>query len=59
MVTHIDTGNTMGITRKLDDLNRIVLPMELIREQPLRSKRVAMYPLKNGIYIEFDKNLED
>lgn len=56
MVTQIDTGNTMGITRQLDELNRIVIPMEILKEQNLRSKKVAIYPLKDGVYIGFDKN---
>ena len=59
MVTHIDTGNTMGITRELDDLNRIVIPMEIIKQQPLRSKKMAIYPLKDGVYIAFDKKMEE
>ena len=61
MVTQIDTGNTIGWTRELDDLNRVVIPMEIIKEQKpnLKSKRVALFPLKNGIYVQFDKNLED
>ena len=56
MVTQIDTGNTMGITRELDDLNRVVIPMEIIKKQPLKTKRVAIYPLKDGVYVAFDKN---
>ena len=56
MVVQIDIGNTMGITRHLDELNRIVMPMEIIKEQNLRSKKVAIYPLKDGVYIGFDKN---
>ena len=55
MVTKIDTGNIMGIVRKIDDLNRIVLPSEVVREQDLRSRKVAIYPLRNGVYLEFDK----
>lgn len=59
MVTQIDTGNTMGITRELDDLNRIVIPMEIIKQQHLRSKKMAIYPLKDGVYIAFDKMMEE
>ena len=55
MVTQIDTGNTMGITRELDELNRIVIPMEIIKHQPLRTKKVAIFPLKDGVYVAFDK----
>lgn len=56
MFTQIDTGNTRGITRELDNLNRIVIPMEIIKQQNLRSNKVAIYPLKDGVYIGFDKN---
>lgn len=59
MITQIDTGNTVGITRELDDLNRVVIPMEIIKQQSLKTKKVAMYPLKNGIYVAFDKKLEE
>lgn len=54
MVTQIDTGNVMGITRNFDDLHRVVIPMEILKQHDLRSSRVAIYPLKKGIYIEFD-----
>lgn len=55
MITTIDTGNTIGIKRSIDELNRIVIPMEILREQKLKSKKVAVYPLENGVYIRFDK----
>lgn len=54
MVTHIDTGNIMGITRNFDDLHRVVIPMEIIKQHELKSSRVSIYPLKKGVYIEFD-----
>lgn len=59
MITQIDTGNTVGITRELDDLNRVVIPMEIIKQQHLKTKKVAIYPLKDGIYVAFDKKLEE
>lgn len=59
MKVTIDLGNTMGITRPLDDLNRVVLPMEVIKEQNLRSRRVAIFPLKDGVYMAFDKEREE
>lgn len=59
MITQIDTGNTMGITRELDDLNRVVIPMEIIKQQHLKTKKVTIYPLKDGIYVAFDKKLEE
>lgn len=55
MITKIDTGNTTGIERNLDELNRIVIPMEILRKQLPKSKKVSIYPLKDGIYLEFDK----
>ena len=55
MVTQIDTGNTIGITRTIDELNRVVIPMEILREQKLKSKKVAVYHLNDGVYIRFDK----
>lgn len=59
MVTTIDTGNTMGITRTLDELNRVVIPMEIVKGHKLKSKRVAIYPLKDGMYIKFDKKVDN
>lgn len=55
MITQIDTGNTMGITRSIDELNRVVIPMEILKEQNLRSRKVYVFPLKDGVYIKFDK----
>ena len=54
MVTQIDTGNIMGITRNFDDLHRVVIPMEIIKQHELKSSRVAIYPLQKGVCIEFD-----
>lgn len=49
----INTGNTKGIVRKLDELGRIVLPMEFRKELNLKEKSpVAIYLLENGFYIE-------
>lgn len=49
----IDTGNTIGLTRKLDELGRVVLPMEFRRELGLNIKdSVKIYLLENGFYIE-------
>ena len=59
MVTQIDTGNTMGITREIDPLGRFVITKEVLRMQNLKSKKVAIFPLKNGIYVEFDKEKEE
>lgn len=49
----INTGNTMGLTRKIDDLGRIVLPMEFRKELGLKPKDpVNIYLLENGFYVE-------
>ena len=49
----IDIGNTKGLTRKLDELGRIVLPMEFRKELNLKSKSpVEIYLLKDGFYIK-------
>lgn len=54
MVTQIDTGNTIGITRPIDEVNRVVIPMEILKQQNLKSRTVKVYPLKGGLYVEFD-----
>lgn len=59
MQTLIDTGNTIGITRPMDELNRIVIPMEIIRQHKLRTRVVRVYSLKDGVYMEFDKEMEE
>lgn len=49
----VDTGNTEGIKRKLDNLGRIVLPIEFRKELGLEPKDpVKIYLLKNGFYVE-------
>ena len=48
----INTGNTLGITRKIDELGRVVIPMEYRNKLGLKEKDpVEIYLLKNGIYI--------
>lgn len=48
----INIGNTKGISRKLDNLGRIVLPMEFRKEIGLKPKDpVEIYLLENGFYI--------
>ena len=48
----IKIGNTKGISRKLDNLGRIVLPMEFRKEIGLKPKDpVEIYLLENGFYI--------
>lgn len=49
----INTGNTKGVTRKLDELGRIVIPKEFRNEINLKIKdSVEIYLLENGIYIQ-------
>lgn len=49
----IDIGNTLGLTRKIDDLGRIVLPAEFRNELGLKSKdAVSVYLLDNGFYVK-------
>ena len=52
MIT-IDTGNTKGVKRKIDELGRIVLPKEFRDELKLKEKdSVEIYLLENGFYVE-------
>ena len=49
MKVTIDTGNTKGVIRKIDDLSRITIPKEF-----KGTHRVAeVYGLEKGVYIEF------
>ena len=57
---HINTGNTLGITRKIDELGRVVIPIEYRNKLKLKEKDpVEIYLLKNGIYIEKNNNKEN
>ena len=48
----IDTGNTKGITRKIDVLGRVVLPIEFRKELNLKEKDpVEIFLLEDGFYI--------
>ena len=48
----IDTGNTRGIIRKLDNLGRIVFPKEFRDELNLKyNDEMEIYLLENGFYI--------
>ena len=48
----INTGNTVGLVRRLDELGRIVLPIEYRKKLKMKEKEeVEIYLLKNGIYI--------
>mgnify|MGYP003299815809 CR=1 FL=1 len=49
----INTGNTIGITRKIDELGRVVLPIEFRKQLGLKHKDpVNIYLLENGFYVE-------
>lgn len=49
----IDIGNTRGITRKIDDLGRVVLPAEFRNELRLKPKdAVSIFLLDNGFYVK-------
>lgn len=49
---NIDLGNTKGITRKFDELGRIVIPKEFRNELNFNSKdKVEVFLLKDGMYI--------
>ena len=49
----IDTGNTLGLTRKIDDLGRVVLPAEFRDILGLQPKDpVNIYLVENGFYVE-------
>ncbi len=53
MKAEIDLGNTKGVTRKIDELGRVVLPVEFRKELNLKEKdAVSVYLLENGFYIE-------
>ena len=49
----INTGETVGIKRRLDDLGRIVIPKEFRKELGIKDKDIAeMFLVKNGIFIK-------
>lgn len=52
-MVEINKGNTRGIVRSIDELGRVVLPMEFRKELGLKPKDpVRIYLLENGFYIE-------
>lgn len=49
----IDTGNTRGVRRKLDRLNRVTIPVEFFNELKLeRDSDVEIYLLDEGLFIK-------
>lgn len=54
----IQLGNTRGISRKLDELGRITLPIEFRKELELNENEkpwVEMFLVNDGIYIRKKK----
>lgn len=49
----IDTGETIGIIRKLDELGRVVFPKEFRNTLGLKEKdEVEIFLLKDGFYVK-------
>lgn len=49
----INTGNTRGLTRKLDELGRIVLPKEFRKTLKLEEgEKMEIFLLRDGFYIK-------
>lgn len=49
---NIDLGNTRGLKRRLDNLGRIVIPMEFRKELNIkREDKLSIYLLEDGVYI--------
>lgn len=49
----INTGETIGLKRKIDPLGRIVLPIEFRKELKMNvSDEVQMFLLKDGIFVK-------
>lgn len=52
----IDTGETVGVIRRLDKLCRVVPPAEFRKQLGMKERgKVEMFMVKNGIFI---KNVE-
>ena len=53
MKRKINLGETKGVTRKIDDLGRITLPMEFRESLELKRKdKVEIYMLQDGFFIK-------
>lgn len=51
-IININLGNTRGITRQLDNLGRVVIPMEFRKELDIkREDKLSIYLLEDGLYI--------
>ena len=55
----INTGETIGLKRKLDNLGRLVLPKEFRKELSIEDKdEVEIFLTENGIFIKVQKKKE-
>lgn len=49
---NIDLGNVRGLSRQLDNLGRIVIPMAYRKELNINGKdKLSIYLLEDGVYI--------
>ena len=54
---NIDLGNTRGLKIRLDNLGRIVIPMEFRKELNIkREDKLSIYLLEDGVYITKNYN---
>ena len=54
-----NVGETKGVVRKLDDLGRVVLPIEFRKELGIKAKdKVEIFLIKDGFYIRNVKNIQ-
>ena len=56
----VDTGETKGISRKIDELGRITIPMEYRKELDINAddrEWLEIYLLDDGIFIKKKKFL--
>ena len=54
-----NVGETRGMVRKLDDLGRVVLPIECRKEVGIKAKdKVEIFLIKDGFYIRNVKNIQ-
>ena len=49
----VNTGETIGLKRKLDPLGRVVIPKEFREEIGIKEgEQVEMFLIENGIFIK-------
>lgn len=56
-IIKVNLGNTKGVKRKIDELNRIVIPMEFIEDLKIEKReKLEIYQINNnGIFIRKEK----